>query len=184
MKLLEAINNILPYFGEAPVTHVDNKHPTVSVILSTMEQVRANLLLKGWWFNTTVVKLYPSSEGDIKAPDKALSVQGENRLNIEMRDDNIFNLDTGSFLFDGPIEVKMISDLDFGSLPRSAAYWIQTKTATIAYARDYGIEEVYKEMTLREQEAYQQLLTEHLRKKRYSTLDSRYARRYFNALQG
>lgn len=184
MKLLEAINNILPYFGEAPVTHVDYKHPTVSVLLSTMEQVRMNLLLKGWWFNTSVVKLYPSSEGDIKSPDTALSILGENRLNVEMRGDSIFNLDTGSFRFSGPIEIKMISDLDFESLPRPAAYWIQTKTATIAYARDYGIEEIYKEMVLREQEAYQQLLTEHLRKKRYSTLDSRYARKYFNALQG
>ena len=38
LKLLEAVNNILPYLGENPVTNIDARHPTVALILDNIKQ--------------------------------------------------------------------------------------------------------------------------------------------------
>lgn len=184
MELLEAVNNILPYFGEAPVTRVDNKHPTVAMIMTVMDSVRMNTLSKGWWCNTAKVKLYPSTEGDMPAPNNALVIQGLKGVNVEARGRKLYNLDTGSYLFDKPIEVKIFRNVDFEDLPRSLAWYIQCRTATQAYAKDYGVEEVLQEMQLREAEALSLVQARHLRKKKYSTVKSTAGLKYMGALRG
>lgn len=182
MDLLEAVNNILPYFGEAPITRVDNKHPTVTLITSTIETVRKTLLAEGWWFNTRVVTLYPSSEGDMPAPDNAISIEGADGKNYELRGRAIYDLDTGSFLFNEKITIKVHEDIKFEDLPRTVAYWITCRAASKAYTMDFGIEDVIQEMQLREQEAYNKMLAEHLRKKKYCTWRSTAGAKYLGSL--
>ena len=184
MDLLEAVNNILPYFGEAPVTRIDNKHPTVTLITNTIDSVRKTLLAEGWWFNTQVVTLYPSSEKDMPAPANAMSIDGMDGGVYEIRNRAIFNVKTGSFLFDEKITVKVCEDIKFEDLPRTVAHWIQCRAATRAYAMDFGIEDVIPEMQMRETEAYNKMLAEHLRKMKCCTWKSSAGRRYLNALQG
>ena len=73
LKLLEAVNNILPYLGENPVTNIDARHPTVALILDNIKQQKLNLLGEGWWFNELRTTLYPSSEGEIYVPSNTIS---------------------------------------------------------------------------------------------------------------
>lgn len=182
MDLLEAVNNILPYFGEAPVTRVDNKHPTVTLITNTIDTVRKTLLAEGWWFNTRVVTLYPSSEGDMPAPDNAISIEGADGKNYELRGRAIFNLDTGSFVFTEKVVIKVHEDIKFEDLPRTVAQWIVYRSASKAYAMDFGVEDVLQEMQLREAEAYNKMLAEHLRKKKYCTWKSTAGAKYLGSL--
>ena len=63
MKLLDAVNLILPKLGEHRVTSVDNKHPTLAIILPEIENELKKLLARGWWFNEFDYKAYPDSEG-------------------------------------------------------------------------------------------------------------------------
>ena len=182
MDLLEAVNNILPYFGEAPVTRVDNKHPTVTLITSTIDTVRKTLLAEGWWFNTRVVTLYPSSEGDMPAPENAISIESADGKNYELRGRAIFDLDTGSFVFKEKVVIKVHEDIKFEDLPRTVAQWITCRAASKAYTMDFGIEDVLQEMRLREQEAYNKMLAEHLRKRKYCTWKSRAGITYLGSL--
>lgn len=50
MKLLDAINIILPKMGERPVTSLDEPNSSVDVILPLVEIHRQSLLSDGWWF--------------------------------------------------------------------------------------------------------------------------------------
>lgn len=50
MKLLDAINIILPKMGERPVTSLDEPNSSVDVVLPLMEIHRQSLLSDGWWF--------------------------------------------------------------------------------------------------------------------------------------
>lgn len=185
MDLLTCVNNILPYLGEAPVTTIDKKHPTVSIILGAIEQAKKSLLIQGWWFNTRRIKLYPSSEGDMPSPTNALFLDGvDSSKRIEMRGRRIYDLTEGTYKFSKPIEVNLIEDLDFEELPYSAALWIQYRACAQAYTKDFGLEDILREISTRENEAFIILQSEHLRKMRYSTLKSRNAQKYFNALRG
>ena len=63
MKLLDAVNTILPYLGEANVTSTTARNTTVQSILQQIETAKRALLATGWWFNTVSVTLYPGSDG-------------------------------------------------------------------------------------------------------------------------
>lgn len=185
MELLTCINNILPYLGESPVTKVDLKHPTVSIIVDALNQARQALLSRGWWFNTRVVKLYPSQEGDMPSPKDALFVETLDKdLLVEMRGRSLYDLKNGTYKFKEPIEVKLIEDLDFEILPLSASLWIQYRACAQVYTKDFGVEDILKEITAREQEAMISLQSEHLRKVDYKTLKKRLARKYYHAIRG
>ena len=65
MKLLDAVNTVLPYLGEHPVTDIDTAHPTVDLIVAAINRHREAFLSEGWWFNegTVTVELRGSCSG-------------------------------------------------------------------------------------------------------------------------
>lgn len=184
MELLKAVNMILPYFGENTITKIDYKHPTVVLIMDVLEDMQKTLLSKGWWFNTSYVKLYPNSDGGLDAPENALSIVNmSTRDVIAIRDQRIFNVTQRSYKFEEPIVVRIIDNMDFEELPENVALWIMYRTAYEAYVRDYGYEDVLQIIQLKENEAYQKVNAEHLRNKKYSTCKSPMAWKYYNALR-
>jgi hypothetical protein len=184
MELLKAVNMILPYFGENTITKIDYKHPTVVLITDVLEDMQKTLLSKGWWFNTSYVKLYPNSDGGLDAPENALSIVNmSTRDVIAIRDQRIFNVTQRSYKFEEPIVVRIIDNMDFEELPENVALWIMYRTAYEAYVRDYGYEDVLQIIQLKEHEADQKVNAEHLRNKKYSTCKSPMAWKYYNALR-
>lgn len=105
-------------------------------------------------------------------------------MSIEIHGKVLYNVDDFTTIFTQGVKVCIHEDIKFEDLPRTAAYWIQCRTAMSAYAKDFGLEDITQEMQVREQEAYNELLREHLRKKRYSTMNSRSARKLYSALEG
>ena len=85
-------------------------------------------------------------------------------------------------MFKDKIVVKVHEDIKFEDLPRTAAQWITCRAASKAYTMDFGIEDVLQEMQLREQEAYNKMLAEHLRKRKYCTWKSRAGITYLGSL--
>ena len=181
MNLLQAVNYILPYLGEAPVTSLDIRHPTVAMVLDNINTSRTRLLAKGWWFNELNTTLFPSSEGDMPAPTAALAIYSDK--NIEERDNRLYNIDEGSYLFTEPLKVKIIEDLLFEQLPTYAALCIQERAAIDTYVKDFGVEKVVEIMMEREREALWALEQENLRKRKYNSLKNGRAMRYVSALR-
>ncbi len=183
LKLLEAVNNILPYLGENPVTNIDARHPTVALILDNIKQQKLNLLGEGWWFNELRITLYPSSEGEIYVPCNTISFYSEVITHTE-RNRKVYNTSTGSYIHTEPIKCKIVEDLEFEELPYYAALVIQERSAQLAYVKDYGVESAIEVMQKKEQEAWFALNQEHLRNKRYNSLQNRRAFRFMRALRG
>lgn len=73
MKLLDAINTVLPYLGEANVTSTTARNTTVQAVLQQIDTAKRTLLGTGWWFNRVKVTLYPGADGRIKAPINVFS---------------------------------------------------------------------------------------------------------------
>ena len=98
MKLLDAVNLVLPKLGERPVTSLEVKHPTLAVLLPIIEQTQMNTLQRGWWFNEYEYTAYPNAQGEIgigvDAPvlavevlvDRALDVHRAGRIGAQQLD--------------------------------------------------------------------------------------------------
>lgn len=184
MKLLDAINNILPHLGENPVTTSDSsKNPTVAIILDSIEEAKTTLITKGWWFNERTITLFPSSENEIFAPTNVLAFYPTDGRRVEIRADKMYDLDNGTFLFTEKVEGRLVDNLTFEELPTYAALVIQYKAAISVYTKDFGPESTIQVLSKGERESYDMLMTEHLRKRKFNSVNNRRGARFINALR-
>lgn len=181
MKLLTAVNNILPHLGENPVTSVDVRHPTVSLILDAIEEAKLNMLTQGWWFNTRDITLYPSSENEIFAPTNVLTFYCTDGQLIDIRGDKMYDLQNGTYTITKKVVGTIMDDLTFEELPTYAALAVQYNAAHSVYTKDFGIEQTVRYLLEQEKNALMMLMQEELRKKKYNSLKSSTAFRFVKA---
>lgn len=181
MQELQAINIALTALGEHPVSKVDPQHPTVNPIRMYMEQKRRELLLKGWWFNTKHLEIYPNEDDEIRLPDDTLAVLSD------------FGVQDGEFLVqEGTLSKRWKTkqlctikvDRPFERLPDDAANWVLWQGLIDFYIADIGVEKAVEMWQQNATEAYSRLTAEHLRNKRYSTRKSPRYRRISKAIAG
>lgn len=169
MQLLTAVNTILPKLGEHTVTSVDAKHPTVAIIQNAISEAQRTTLLRGWWFNTHSTTLYPDSEKNIALPADTLKVFTPNASGIQ-RGTQLYNADTLSFAWDSPVKVDLTVGLDFELLPESAANYVLYSGCVQAYTTDIGLEQVVQMWQQESNNAFNDMLGEHLKNRRFSTV--------------
>lgn len=173
MKLLDAINKILPKLGEHPVTSTEAKTPTLGVIIPQIETEIDDVLMAGWWFNEFPVDLYPNSEGQIVVPVDTLSFVPDRRSgSVVQRGELFYNGDTRSYTFTGKISGKLIQRLDFEELPESAAAFVFKSALVTCYATDIGLESVVQLWQGQANAASALMDAEHLKHKKYSIKQS------------
>ena len=167
MKLLDAVNTILPYLGEANVTSTTARNTTVQSILQQIETAKRALLATGWWFNTVSVTLYPGSDLKIKAPVNVLNWEcNDDSVLSEIRGEYLYNLETGTYEFSGVQTGTIKQDLDFEELPEYAAQVIMYTACTAVYSADLGVDNTYgMEILSKLAQARMYLERDHLRKK-------------------
>lgn len=169
MQLLFAVNSILPKLGERPVTSLEGKHPTLAIILPVMEMQRRSLLQRGWWFNEFKYTAYPNLDGEIFLGSDFLSFIPKVPLSAAVRGERLYNPATLSYKFDEPIEGKIIQDVEFEFLPDTAARAVLYFSLSEVYVTDLDMTNEVQEWKGLAAEAWNGLLTEHLRQMRYST---------------
>jgi hypothetical protein len=186
MKLLDAINAILPMLGEAPVTTVDARHPTVALINSAINIARQELLAEGWWFNEERRTLYVDPEGYIPTPANLLALYSLTSTQLEPRGEYLYDLGTGSILFKvgGTYDCRLVVDLPFEHLPHYAALYVQYVAGATAYTQDFGVEKVVATFQESAQGAYNMLEQEELRKRKYSGTTNSIRAELESALRG
>ena len=176
MDLLKAINQVLPKLGEHPVTSVTTKHPTVSIIVSTIENDIKELLLDGWWFNEFDCTLYPDDEGYIAVGSDVLSFVPTYDT-AALRGLKLYNTETLSYTFTSPIQGHVWQYIPFEELPESAAQYVYWKALITALATDIGLTQEVQLWNVNMQNAYSRLVSEHLRHKKFSTRKTRQYRK-------
>lgn len=183
MELLTAVNLILPVLGEHPVTNVNQKHPTLAVILPVIEQTRREVLNRGWWFNEYQYTVYPDSEGICWLPSTTLRFTPDDRLST-VRGNRLYSMDTLSFQFTEKVVGILIEDVVFNELPESVANTVLYGAMVSAYMTDIGMEQVVQAWAGQQQQALAMATAEHLRNKQYSTKKSPRFRRIKRAMRG
>lgn len=186
MKLLDAINAILPMLGESPVTTVDARHPTVALITSAINIARQELLAEGWWFNEEVRILYVDPEGNIPTPNSILALYSLSSASLEPRGGFVYDLSTGSSLhpIGNSYQCRLVVDLPFEHLPHYAALYVQYIAGATVYTQDFGIEKVVATLNSSAQSAYNMLEQEELRKRKYSGTTNSVRAELESALRG
>ena len=175
MKELEAVNEILVALNDRPVTTLDDINPTVTSIQERMKTIRQSLLGTGWWFNTPPIKLYPDSDGRIAAPEHTLSIYHPSKDNAEVMGEYLYNVDADTYIWDKPIEVRLVKDLTFEQLPLYAAHYVMWNVLINMYQTDYGVDGNVQTFTARMNAARLQLDKENLRKRELNTSRIRHA---------
>lgn len=186
LKILEAINNILPHLGEAPVTSVDARHPTVALIVQALTLARQALLSEGWWFNEETRTLYVNPDGLLPTPINLLALYSDTDTVLEPRGDYIYNLSAGTGVFtpNTPYTVRLVVDLPFEHLPTYVALYLQYTAAITVYTQDFGVEKVVSALGQSAAMAYNMLEQEELRKRRYTGTANRAMYEITSALRG
>lgn len=184
MKLLEAVNLILPKLGEHRVTRLDIKHPTLAVILPEVENELKKLLNKGWWFNEFDATLYPDSEKKIAVGTDVLTFTPECADKAVQRGEALFNPVTLSYEFDAPVKGRIRQYVEFDSIPESAAQHVYYSGLVNAYITDIGLTQEVQAWSSQAAASWSDLLAEHLRQRKYSTRQSRKFRNLVSALRG
>lgn len=169
MELLKAVNTVLPFLGEHPITRIEGaRHPTVDLIVASIERQQLSLLTEGWWFNKLTTVLPVNTDDQIDTPKDAISIYGLD-CSVELDGEKLFNLDEGSRYFTKPIKVEYIFNKPFNRLPNYAALVITYSAAAEIYLTDFGRENVVPEIQAQIKDNMYKLEQEHLRKSKYNS---------------
>lgn len=169
MQLLDAVNTVLPYLGEHTITYIEgNKHPSVDLILDAINRHKDTLLSNGWWFNEFTITIPVNTDGMIDVPVDTISAQGIDCY-VALDGERFMNLDNGSRYFDAPITVKILRDVDFERLPRTAALLVTYRAAIEVYTGDFGADNALQILSNLVNDNRIQLHQENLRNRKYNS---------------
>jgi len=175
MKLLQAVNRILGELGEHPVTSIENKNPSVSVILKSIEDANAELQVNGWWFNNYSTELYRGQDGTIQLPDGLIDWEWISHPS-EARGSKLINTENmsedWSLVGVKSVKGKVTLLIEFEDLPHSFAELVTARAGVMAYTNDAGMDEVVQLFMQREAQATSTVMSHHLRHRKYSTAKS------------
>ncbi len=185
MKLLDAVNLMLPKLGEHPVTSLEIRHPTLAVILPEVENELITMLQRGWWFNEFKYTAYPDNAGEIVLGTDTLSfVPLDGQPLAAVRGLRLFNPETMSFVWAVPVKGIVTQYVEFDELPESAAQYVWYSALVNAYATDLGVTAELQMWGTKAQGAWTTMLAEHLRQRKYSTTNSKRFQRLRAAMRG
>jgi hypothetical protein len=184
MRLLDAVNLILPKLGEHRVTRLDVKHPTLAVILPEVDNELRTLLNKGWWFNEFNITLHPNTEGHLILGSDILTFTADCEETAVQRGAKLYNPNTLSYVFQTPVSGRVRQYVEFDDLPESAAQAVYYSALVAAYVTDIGLTNEVQDWKTKAFSAYSDLLAEHIRQKKFSTRKSRQYLRLRRAMRG
>ncbi len=173
MKLLDAVNLVMPKLGERPVTSLAIKHPTLAVLLPIITQCRRETLMRGWWFNKYATTLYPDNSGSITVGTDTLSFVPSTAGEAVMRGTNLFNPTDLTGVFSAAIHGVVTQDVEFDELPESAAKYVFYSSLVDAYATDIGVTQELAVWQAKAGQAWSDLIAEHLRQSKFNTRQRR-----------
>jgi hypothetical protein len=140
---LEAVNLILRNMGETSVNSLLNPPLDASEALETLEEIATEVQRVGWYFNTEITRLSPTSDGFLYLPTNALHAEtygASKGTNVTVRNGRIYRLEpfNNGFVFTGPLDLKIVYGLEFEELPASARSYVALRAARVHQLRTVG----------------------------------------------
>ena len=174
MKLLTAVNLMLPKLGEHPVTSLEINHPTLAIILPEVENELALTLNKGWWFNEYEYTAFPDNDGKIVlGADTLMFTPMPTEPLALLRGLDLFDPVNQTYVWTKPIKGIVRSNVEFDLLPESAAQYIWYSALVNIYVTDIGFTQEVQVWGAKAKNSLTDMLAEHCRQRRFSTRHSR-----------
>lgn len=151
---LQAINTMLSVIGETPVSSTTVARADAQIANNILDEVTREVLSYGWHFNTERdVEWTPdTSTGYIYITDSITRVDMDPtnteydvtvRFNTAVNANLLYNLNSNSYVFKGPVKVMYVTLIDFDQLPEEARRYIFIRAARIFQDRVVGSEKIH-----------------------------------------
>lgn len=144
---LDAVNIMLGTIGESPVSSLANETSMVDVALarSILRETAIDVLTGGWHFNTEINwVLTPAADTkELLVPANCIQIDGSGPsegVDIVQRGSRLYNRETHSYTFAGPLTVDMLILLDFTDFPQAARHYTAIRAARVFQQRMLGSE--------------------------------------------
>lgn len=168
MRLLDAVNRIMPKLNERPVTSVTQKHPTLAILMPIVENAKQQLLLKKWWFNTYDYEAFPSPDGFIYMGAEVIAFYPKDD-GVTIRGGRLYNLQERTYTFTSSVKGLVVEDMEFDLMPESAAHAVFYCALVEMFTTDIGMSQELALWAQQEDKARVELLAEHLRQKKHNS---------------
>jgi hypothetical protein len=162
---LEALNSILSYAGEAPITSLDYVADSVSATIANnvLNEVDRSFQTKGWSFNTDIDYTFVRDvANNIYVPSNAIRINVLEStyptLKVVQRGTKLYDAKGKTYVFATNIVGEMVSLLDFDLLPESARNYIVIRSGRMFLSRTRADEAQAKITELDEQLAFANFL--------------------------
>nr|DAF17143.1 MAG TPA: tail tubular protein [Caudoviricetes sp.] len=129
----DVFNTTLAAKGEQAATEQEMRdHTSFPSFMIALEDAKAELLSKGWWFNTTVYELVPDVHGLITKPDNVLVANPIPSSSNQVFIGNVLINNLSGEPIDRPTRVVCFIDLPIEHLPPSAYAVVKYTTAIMS----------------------------------------------------
>jgi hypothetical protein len=162
---LEALNSILSYAGEAPITSLDYVADSVSATIANnvLNEVDRSFQTKGWSFNTDIDYTFVrDGVNNISVPSNAIRINVLEStyptLKVVQRGTKLYDAKGKTYVFATNIVGEMVSLLDFDLLPESARNYVVIRSGRMFLSRTRADETQAKITELDEQLAFANFL--------------------------
>lgn len=162
---LEAINSILSYAGEAPITSLDYVPDSVSATIASnvLNEVDRAFQTKGWSFNTDIDYTFSrDANNNISVPSNAIRVNVLEStyptLKVVQRGTKLYDSKNKTYIFSTNIVGEMVSLLDFDLIPEPARNYVVIRAGRMFLSRTRPDETQAKITELDEQLAFANFL--------------------------
>lgn len=141
MQIIDAINTMIGYIGEAPLDADDpdyTLHPLYESALRLLNSTSRTVQSRGWWFNERTTTLTPVSDTIAVDPDAILAVAVTRGYGIDytVRGGALYDMTNGTAVISTPLRAVIREYLDFTDLPESAAEFIKEE-ASVRFIQTY-----------------------------------------------
>jgi hypothetical protein len=158
---LQAINTILSFIGEAPVSSITGNIGTdVAVAKQILDESSLSIQTQGWFFNREL-EVTQARDTDNKVPLETNcvsiepSVPYQYQYSYTIRDGFLYDLKNHTNVFaTAPVQIDKTMIQQFEHLPEYARRYITVKAARRFAARYIGADSLVKLASLDEQEAH------------------------------
>jgi hypothetical protein len=144
MQIIDAINEMIGWLGETPVSTDDpdyESHPLYESALRILQSTSRTVQSKGWWFNTREATLTPVSNAiTLAANVLAVAVKDIYRVQYTVRAGALYDLTNGTATITSALQAFIRELVDFEDLPETAAEYIK-QTAAERFAATYDADE-------------------------------------------
>lgn len=160
---LEAVNALLRFIGEQPVSTLDSAQVSSAYIAQRIIHDTSRVTQSsGYWFNKEAdYELAVDKQGYINVPSNVLKIDPSDRkLNYVLRGAKLYDKENHTYFFKNNVKVDLVFFLPFEELPQTARQYITLKALKEFQISVLGSELLYQVSVQEEFAAYQALRTE------------------------